>query len=509
MLNPYLADTVPGWFQATLALYDAAGREVDYADDYRFQPDPVLLFAAPADGEYVLEIKDAIFRGREDFVYRIAVGELPFVTSIFPLGGCAGGPITLEAMGWNLPTTRLVIDGADKSRGVYQLTVDNPSGLSNPATFAVDDQPATLETEPNNVAAAAQGLLLPAIVDGRIGTAGDVDVFSFTAQKGAALVAEISARRLQSPLDSILEVTDAAGKRVAFNDDWEDKGAGLLTHQSDSRVAFTVAAEGTYFIRVADAQRRGGGEYGYRLRVGEPRPDFALRVAPSTINVRAGANAPFTIHALRRDGFSGEIALGLLQPPPGFVLSGGRIPAQQDQAQFTLTAPLNAPNAPVNLRVVGVTTIGDQRIVHGAAPADDMMQAFAYHHLVTAQTWSVDVSGRGPGFRPLTRGVVRIPAGGTARISLATGQRVGEVQFQLAEPIAGLTVKECRSGRNSVEVVIACDASQLKGRMEGNLLFRAERRDAGPGAAARGQRPSLGYAPAIPYQITPTRSPDT
>ena len=53
-------------------------------------PIPVLYYEIPADGEYVVEIKDAIYRGREDFVYRITIGELPFVTSIFPLGGPAG-----------------------------------------------------------------------------------------------------------------------------------------------------------------------------------------------------------------------------------------------------------------------------------------------------------------------------------------------------------------------------------------------------------------------------------
>ena len=39
-LVPYLADAVPGWFQATLVLYDKKGKEVAYADDYRFNPDP-------------------------------------------------------------------------------------------------------------------------------------------------------------------------------------------------------------------------------------------------------------------------------------------------------------------------------------------------------------------------------------------------------------------------------------------------------------------------------------
>ena len=89
-LVPFIADAVPGWFQPVMALYDAKGKEVAYDDDYRFKPDPVIFFEVPKDGEYVFTITDAIYRGREDFVYRVTVGELPFVTSIFPLGGRAG-----------------------------------------------------------------------------------------------------------------------------------------------------------------------------------------------------------------------------------------------------------------------------------------------------------------------------------------------------------------------------------------------------------------------------------
>ena len=91
-LIPYIADAVPGWFQPVLTLSDAEGKEVAYNDDYRFKPDPTIFFEVPDDGEYVLAITDAIFRGREDFVYRVTIGELPFVTSIFPLGGRVGRP---------------------------------------------------------------------------------------------------------------------------------------------------------------------------------------------------------------------------------------------------------------------------------------------------------------------------------------------------------------------------------------------------------------------------------
>ena len=63
-----------------------SAEEVAYDDDYRFKPDPVICYDVPKDGEYVFAIYDSIYRGREDFVYRITVGEQPFVTSIFPLG---------------------------------------------------------------------------------------------------------------------------------------------------------------------------------------------------------------------------------------------------------------------------------------------------------------------------------------------------------------------------------------------------------------------------------------
>jgi hypothetical protein len=130
-LIPYLADAVPGWFQAALALYDAKGNELEHADHYLFHPDPVLHCEIPKDGEYVVEIRDSIYRGRQDFVYRIAVGELPYVTSIFPLGGPAGVESTIELKGWNLPVTSLTRTNVEP--GVYPLGVRKQLDCHRPA----------------------------------------------------------------------------------------------------------------------------------------------------------------------------------------------------------------------------------------------------------------------------------------------------------------------------------------------------------------------------------------
>ena len=46
-LIPYLADAVPGWFQAVLTIYDAQGNELAHDDDTRVHPDPVLFYRIP------------------------------------------------------------------------------------------------------------------------------------------------------------------------------------------------------------------------------------------------------------------------------------------------------------------------------------------------------------------------------------------------------------------------------------------------------------------------------
>jgi hypothetical protein len=396
-LMPYLADAVPGWFQATLTLYDAKGNEVAYDDDFRFNPDPVLYYVVPKDGEYTIAIKDAIYRGREDFVYRISVGELPFVTGLFPLGGPAGAPATVVVQGWNLPSVKVTMDATDKTPGVYPISETKDGVTTNRVPFAVDTLPECLEHEPNDLPTAAQAVTLPVIVNGRIDAPGDVDVFRFEGRAGDDIVAEVIARRLGSPLDSTLKVTDAAGKQLAFNDDHEDKGSGLNTHHADSYLRLTLPADGVYYVHLSDAQRQGGQAYAYRLRISAPRPDFELRLAPSSLTVRGGTSAPFTVYALRRDGFAGEIVLNLAGAPAGFTLTPDRIPPDQDEVAVTLRARPLTPRGTVSLQLDGRAAIGGKDVVRPVVPADDMMQAFAYRHLAPAQEWLVAIRPGGGG----------------------------------------------------------------------------------------------------------------
>jgi hypothetical protein len=384
-LIPFIADAVPGWFQPVLALYDSRGREVAYNDDYRFNPDPLVLLKVPKNDEYVMTITDAIYRGREDFVYRVTVDEMPFVTSIFPLGARVGTSPSVAMKGWNLEEAELKSPPADSKPGVHFLTATKGDRKSNPIPFALDTLPESFDKEPNNNPDQAQKVQLPVIINGRIDHPDDWDVFQFTGHAGETIVAEVMARRLHSPLDSLLKLTDALGALLAINDDHDDPEHGTNTHDADSYLTFKLPAYGTYCVHVGDTTRSGGEEYGYRLRISGPRPDFALRLAPSSIFLRKEKGSAVSVYVDRKDDFKGPIKLTLKDPPAGISASPTVITEAQPVAQLTIRAGPAAPAGPFDLVAEGRSKIGSDEVVHEAVPAEDRMQAFLWRHLVPAE----------------------------------------------------------------------------------------------------------------------------
>ena len=414
-LIPYIADAVPGWFQPVLALYDSDGKEVAYDDDYRFKPDPIILHEVAKDGEYVLAVFDSIYRGRNDFIYRINIGSLPFISSVFPLGGRVNEQVNVAIRGFNLPTDSYTMNLNGVQPGLYPFTLGNKHQQANHVAFMVDTLPECLEKENNDNPSRAQKVNLPVMVNGRINKTDDWDVFQFNGKANDTVVAEVHARRLDSPVDSVIKLTDATGRLVAFNDDCEDLGSGLNTHHADSYFMAKLPADGTYYVHIGEAGRHGGDEYGYRLRISAPRPDFALRIVPSSAGLRPNGSAALSVYAIRKDGFNGDITLTLKDPPEGFSLGSSAppkpvkkikvakrplpappasiLPAAQPMARIQIRTSSSAPKDPVNLRIVGRAKVGDTELVRDVVPAEDRMQAFLWRHLVPAQELKVLVFG--------------------------------------------------------------------------------------------------------------------
>jgi len=390
-LVPYIADAVPGWFQPVMQLHDADGREVAFNDDFRFKPDPTILHKVQKDGEYVLTINDSIYRGREDFVYRITIGELPLVTSIFPLGSQLGKPLKVKMDGWNLENTRLVLPPQNAGEGVHLINAKRREMVSNHVPYALDTLPESFEKEGNNDVAHAQKLTLPVIINGGSNRPGDWDVFKVEGRGGDTIVAEVYARRLDSPLDSLLKLTDEAGRVIAFNDDHSDPGSGLNTHHADSYLMARLPEDGTYYIHLSDTTHSGGEAYAYRLRVSKPRPDFELRTEPSRIALKSKSSASVTVYAIRKDGYDGPIKLRLKDAPEGFSAKEVYIPKGKEKTRIALKCNRTDVKEPVGITIEGYTKVGGREIARAAVPSDDYMQAFLWRHLVPAQELVVHV----------------------------------------------------------------------------------------------------------------------
>ncbi|MHB9131233.1 MAG: PPC domain-containing protein [Armatimonadota bacterium] len=364
-LIPYLADAVPGWVQAVLTLYDANGKELAFADDNSFDPDPSLFYQVPQDGDYVLAVRDAIYRGREDFVYRVIIREQTPGETLCPFASLS------------------------------RMPQDGVSAKVNPQLPWVDSQlPQRDEVEPNNTAKAAQKISLPQLCTGRIAQPGDIDVYQFTGKAGETVVAEVYARRLGSPIDAQLRLSDAAGHVLAWNDDHANGEMGLITHQADSYLTAKLPADGVYFVQVLEGQRHGGDAYNYHVRIGSPHADFALRMTPSCINVPAGGTASITVYAFRKDGWDGDIEVALTDAPEGFTLKGAKIPAGKDHVTVTLEAQRKKVGQPLIMRLEGRAQIDGTTVSRPVVPAERMMQAFAYYHLVPAQQLMVMITRR-------------------------------------------------------------------------------------------------------------------
>jgi hypothetical protein len=378
----------------------------------------------------------------------------------------------------------------------------------------VGELPELFEAEPNDAADGAPLVALPSILNGRIAKPGDRDLFRFLGRAGERIVAEVTARSLLSPLDSLLRLRDASGKVLAWNDDSVDKQGhlhrrmGILTHHSDSYLSAELPADGVYCIEITDAQGRGARGFAYRLRLGPPRADFALRVTPSAINLQPGRATVIHVHALRTDGFDGEIEVRLKDAPEGFILQGNVIPRGRDHVRMTLTAATRGIREPVLLRMEGTARVGERELCREVVPSDNVMQAFLWRHLVPSRELLVLVLGRGDGRANIERlgeDRVEIPSGGTERVWMVTPNFVSlpKVEFELNGAPKGITLEGVKFLPVGVGLTLKADREAAAEGLADNLIVDVfmERKIKRRGGKEKVMRLWIGTLPAIPFRV--------
>src|SRR5262249_19775687 len=126
------------------------------------------------------------------------------------------------------------------------------------------------EREPNDSREAAETVTPPALIEGTIGTAGDIDIFRVTAKAGERLALEIETPVAHPPIfNPWLRVFDSSGRERVANIYKEYGGDGDDVNKTvERKTVFTCETAGDYWIQVSGlAARDGNPECAYRLLI--------------------------------------------------------------------------------------------------------------------------------------------------------------------------------------------------------------------------------------------------
>jgi hypothetical protein len=174
----------------------------------------------------------------------------------------------LDATGQPEPEKYLVTIAADCPAGLYEARIMTRLGISSSRAFSVGSLPEITQTKPNTTLATALELKLNSICNA-VMTQRAADYYVFEARKGQRVIVDCGTRGIDSKLDAVLIVADAAGRDLVV----ERRGGAL---------DFQVPDDGRYVIKVHALTFNGGPAYYYRLALYELSPGAPIARLPST-----------------------------------------------------------------------------------------------------------------------------------------------------------------------------------------------------------------------------------
>lgn len=371
----------PTYIDARIRVFSPDGGLLVEADTSSlYYHDPVCAFRAEASGRHLVsieetrngvELDDARYGFGRDCVYVLHVGDFPQPRSLFPLGGRCATDVSFTLSGdldgpWpqvvrlpSQPTFRrgpvAALHNAWPFRApeiIYPRRYDaagkDTTGVG-PLFFMASEHVCVQEQADHADAAHAQPLPAgPVAVDGTIAAAGEVDWYRIQGSPDKQYTVEVFARRLRSPLDSLLKAyPDGLGGIPVENDDIQ----GSII---DSAVQVKVKSDGC-LIAVTDSREQGAADYAYRLTVDETQPRAVLTTLPvetltllplfktgQQVAVPRGGRMLLLLKVHEEGGSLPPLDPGVTGLPPGVVAEAGSVPARSDRLPIVLSAPDDA-----------------------------------------------------------------------------------------------------------------------------------------------------------------------
>lgn len=222
---------------------------------------------------------------------------LPRLLSTMPMGGQAGTQFEITVTGENLDDggdlyfshpgltavqkrqsdgqlevgKYVVTVGADCPQGLYETRMLTRLGITSSRIFSVGTLKEVTQA-PGNTSLATAMELSPDTVCNAVMTSRSVDHYVFEATAGQRFLVHCAARGIDSKLDAVLVVANAAGQDILV-----ERRGGVLD--------FTAPAAGRFIIKVHELTYKGGPGYFYRLSLQQAAADASVPQFASTRNV--------------------------------------------------------------------------------------------------------------------------------------------------------------------------------------------------------------------------------
>lgn len=205
------------------------------------------------------------------------------------------------------------------------------SGTSPAPVSPIEPAP---ETEPNNSLERPGTVQIPGLIEGRIQTPGDIDLFRFQAEAGQKLAFEIETPGASPPhFNPWLKLLDGSGNELVSNIYMEYGGDGDDVNKTvERKTIVTIEQTGSYFLQIRELTSvQGGPRFRYRLLARPQVPhlgrvEISLGVTPSLstlidktdrINLEAGQAREMVVVCEKEEGFQGNVLLTVDNLPPG------------------------------------------------------------------------------------------------------------------------------------------------------------------------------------------------
>lgn len=245
---------------STVTILDASGATIASNDDGTWQMrDSLLVHTFAKDGRYAVRVADALDAGGpRDFHYRLTAGELPYVTSVFPLGGERDSVTRFAIEGVHLGALKSVTPASVRLADSREAAKDTPHPTLSPqAGRGAENGAVALHVAP------------PIPDTARVKTAPQTDALSLklTTAGGAAALNE---RRVARGIDpEIVETEALTGTKAGQLVTWPITINGRITSVAATKAGGAAASANSAANASASSQAGGVDTYRIRARKGQ------------------------------------------------------------------------------------------------------------------------------------------------------------------------------------------------------------------------------------------------